>query len=260
MKIVVCIKQVPDTTEIRIDPVTNTLIRAGVPSIINPADMNAIEAAVQLKEKHGGHITVVTMGPPQAAKALRYALSMGADEAILVSDRTFGGSDTYATSYILSQTLKKIGNFDLIFCGKQAIDGDTGQVGPELAEHMGISQVTFVSGLEMSGEKISAVRSLEDVSETVEASLPVVITVMDELNTPRYPEISRMVKAYATEITVWGVDAFEAIDKTKIGLKGSPTSVKKTFAHAIEKENMEITGESDEAKAAVMVQYLKTIL
>ncbi|MBU2699573.1 electron transfer flavoprotein alpha/beta subunit, partial [Sporomusaceae bacterium BoRhaA] len=151
MEMVVCVKQVPDTTEVKIDPVTNTLVRQGVPSIVNPFDKNALEAALQLKEKNGGKVTVVSMGPPQAKDALKECLAMGADEAYLVSDRAFGGADTLATSYTLAAALKKLGKFDLILCGKQAIDGDTAQVGPEMAEHLGIAQITCCSKFEVTG-------------------------------------------------------------------------------------------------------------
>jgi electron transfer flavoprotein beta subunit len=189
MNIIVCVKQVPDTTEVKINPETNTLVREGVPSIINPFDENAIEEALRLREKHGGKVTVITMGPPQASEALRQAVAMGADEVVLVSDRAFAGSDTWATSYTLSQTIKVLGAFDVIFCGKQAIDGDTAQVGPGIAEWLGIPQVTFASKVELDGKKAKIERLLEEVNEVVECPLPLVITVVKQINEPRLPSL-----------------------------------------------------------------------
>ena len=173
MEILVCIKQVPDTTEIRIDPETNTLIRTGVPSIMNPFDAYAVEQALQLKEMTDGRVTVVTMGPPQAKSILGDALAMGVDDAYLVTDRKFGGSDTLATSYILASVARKLGPFDVILCGKQAIDGDTGQVGPEMAEHLDIPQITYVSSVEVDGKGVKAVRECTKHQEIVTAQLPV---------------------------------------------------------------------------------------
>ena len=162
MNIVVCIKQVPDTTEIKIDPVKNTLIRQGVPSIMNPFDKNALETALQLKDTYGGKVVAIAMGPQQAKAVLREAISMGADEGYLVTDRAFGGSDTYATSYILSQAIKKLGPFDVILGGKQAIDGDTGQTAPSIAEHMGATRLTYVLDLKVEGDKVIARRQVEE--------------------------------------------------------------------------------------------------
>ncbi|SFL48035.1 electron transfer flavoprotein subunit beta/FixA family protein [Pelosinus propionicus] len=229
MDILVCVKQVPDTAEIKIDPVTNTLIRAGVPSIVNPFDKNALEAAVQLKEAHGGSVTVISMGPDQAKAALKECLSVGADKAVLISDRLFGGSDTLATSYILATAIKKLGKFDLVLCGKQAIDGDTGQVGPEIAEHLGIAQLTFIAKIEVSGEKITVQREHDEGYEVIEAKLPVVCTVIKSINEPRYANIKSKMAANKAVIEVITAADLPEIDLTKIGLKGSPTKVKKTF-------------------------------
>ena len=171
MKVAVCIKQVPDTTEIRIDPVKKTLIRTGVPSIMNPFDVNAVEAALKLKDQYGGEVTVISMGPPQAKVILREALAMGADHAYLVTDRAFGGSDTYATSYILSQALKKFGPFDVVLGGKQAIDGDTGQTAPSIAEHLGVARLTYVLDMKVEGDKMIASRQVEEGSQIIEASV-----------------------------------------------------------------------------------------
>lgn len=229
MEIVVCVKQVPDTTEVKIDPVTNTLIRQGVPSIVNPFDKNAVEAALQLKEKHGGKVTVLSMGPPQASDALKECLAMGADQAILVSDRAFGGADTLATSYTLAAALRKIGNYDVIFCGKQAIDGDTAQVGPELAEHLGIPQVTYVNKIEVDGDTARLERENEDGYAVVEVKLPVMLTIIKSLNfEPRYPTVKGTMRANRAKIEVWTA-ADLGVNEQRIGLKGSPTQVRKIF-------------------------------
>ena len=228
MNIIVCIKQVPDTTEVRINPETNTLIRDGVPSIINPFDENAIEEALRIKDKTGGKVTVVTMGPPQASEALRQAIAMGVDEVVLVSDRAFAGSDTWATSYTLSQTIKKLGAFDIIFCGKQAIDGDTAQVGPGIAEWLGIPQVTFASKIEINGSGAKIERLLEEVNEVVECPLPAVITVVKQINEPRLPSLKGMMRAKKAEIRTMTAADIEA-DLANTGLKGSPTSVVRIF-------------------------------
>ena len=230
MDIIVCIKQVPDTTEVKINPETNTLVREGVPSIINPFDENAIETALQLKEQHGGKVTVITMGPPQASEALRTAIAMGVDEVVLVSDRAFAGSDTWATSYTLAQTIKKLGNFDLIFCGKQAIDGDTAQVGPGIAEWLGIPQVTFAVKIDVDVDRRRSKieRLLEEVNEIVEAPLPAVITVVKQINEPRMPSLKGLMKAKKTEIRTLNAESIAA-DIKNLGLKGSPTQVVRIF-------------------------------
>ena len=228
MNIVVCIKQVPETTEVKINPETNTLIREGVPAIVNPFDENAVEAALKLREKHGGKVTVITMGPPQAEEALKTTLAMGADEVLLVSDRAFAGSDTWATSYALAQTIKKIGAFDLIICGKQAIDGDTAQVGPGIAEWLGIPQVTFAVKIELDGGKARVERLLEEVNEVAETPLPAVITVVKQINEPRLPSLKGMMKAKKAQIKTLKAEDIQA-DPKNIGLNGSPTQVIKIF-------------------------------
>jgi Electron transfer flavoprotein, beta subunit len=230
MEIVVCIKQVPDTTEVKIDPVTNTLIRQGVPSIVNPFDKNALEAALQLKDKYGAKITLISMGPPQAKAALKECLSMGADTAILVSDRAFGGADTLATSYTLAACIRKIGKVDVIFCGKQAIDGDTAQVGPETAEHLGIPQVTYVSNLDIKGDTAIVDRECEDGYEVIEVKMPVLMSVIKSAAfEPRFPTIKGKMKANRAEIAVWSAADVKA-DEKRIGLTGSPTKVSKIFS------------------------------
>ena len=229
MNIIVCIKQVPETTEVRINPETNTLIREGVKSIINPFDMYAIEEGVRLKEKFGGKLTVLTMGPPQAEAALREAISIGADEGFLVCDRTFAGSDTWATSYTLTGAIKKIGEFDLIICGKQASDGDTAQVGPGISAHLDIPQVTYVKKVEEIKDKSMRVeRMLEEGFEIIETPLPALITVVKEINEPRLPSLKGLMRAKSAKITVLTQKELD-LDPQSIGLCGSPTQVVKIF-------------------------------
>jgi electron transfer flavoprotein alpha/beta subunit len=229
MNIVVCIKQVPDTTEIKIDPVKNTLIRTGVPSIMNPFDKNALEQALSVKEKNGGTVTVISMGPDQAKAVLREALAMGADKAYLVTDRAFGGSDTYATSYILSQVIKKIGPFDVILGGIQAIDGDTGQTASSIAEHLGLNRVSYVLDMEKKDDKVIIKRKVEEGVVVLEAKLPVLVTSLKESNKPRYRTIKGVIDALKADIPEIRFADLPGIDETKIGLKGSPTRVKATF-------------------------------
>ena len=231
MKIVVCAKQVPDTTEVKLDPKTNTLIRDGVPSIINPDDKAGIEAALQLKEKVGGTVTVISMGPPQADAALREALAMGCDDAILVTDRAFGGADTWATSSTIAAALKKL-DFDVIITGRQAIDGDTAQVGPQIAEHLGIPQVSYAEEiLEASEDKLVVKRQFEDRYHVIESKTPCLITALSELATPRYMTVHGIFDAYREkEVKVWTLEELkDTVDMANIGLKGSPTNVKQSF-------------------------------
>jgi electron transfer flavoprotein beta subunit len=229
MKIVVMIKQVPDTTEVRLDKRTGTLIREGVPSIINPEDKNALEEALKLQQSMGARVVVVSMGPPQAEDALREALAMGADEAILLTDRAFAGADTWATATTLGMALKTIGDFDLVLAGRQAIDGDTAQVGPQLAEYLQIPQVTYVRELVVEDGKVRAKRALEDGFEEIEAELPALLTITKEANTPRYPHAGAIMTAYREqEVTLWGAEDIGA-DPETVGLKGSPTQVKRSF-------------------------------
>ena len=231
MKIVVCAKQVPDTTEVKLDPKTNTLIRDGVPSIINPDDKAGIEAALQLKEKVGGTVTVISMGPPQADAALREALAMGCDEAILVTDRAFGGADTWATSSTIAAALKKL-DYDVIITGRQAIDGDTAQVGPQIAEHLGIPQVSYAEEiLEAAEDKLVVKRQFEDRYHVIEIKTPCLITALSELATPRYMTVHGIFDAYREkEVKVWTLEELkDTVDMANIGLKGSPTNVKQSF-------------------------------
>ena len=232
MNIVVCIKQVPDTADVRIDPETNTLVREGVPSIINPFDEFAIEEGLRIREKCGGKVTVITMGPPQADDILRTSLAMGADEVALLSDREFAGSDTLATSYTLSMGIEKIGDVDIVITGKQAIDGDTAQVGPGIASRLRFTQLTYVSKVEEVNPdkgKIVVERLIDGGSERVEGKLPALLTVVKDINVPRQPSILRKKKARNAEIPTWGADDLN-IDPEKIGQKGSPTWVEKIFS------------------------------
>ena len=229
MNFVVCIKQVPGTTDIKIDPETNTLVREGVPSIINPFDTYALEEGVRLKERCGGKVTAISMGPPQAEEALRETISLGMDEAILISDRAFAGSDTWATSYVLSRAISKIADYEVIICGRQTLDGDTGQVGPGLSEMLGIPFVSYVSRVEELREGYMKVqRMVEEGYETIETGLPAVITVVKEINVPRLPSLRGSMKAKIAQIPVWTADDIGA-DADKAGLAGSPTRVVKIF-------------------------------
>ena len=229
MNIVVCIKQVPGTTEIKIDPKTNTLVREGVKSIINPFDTYALEEGVRLRERYGGKVTVVTMGPPQAEEALRETISLGADEAILLSDRAFAGSDTWATSYVLSKAIAKIANYDIIICGRQTLDGDTGQVGPELSEMLKVPFVSYVSKIEEIKDRcIRVQRMIEEGHEVIETTLPAVITVVKEINVPRLPSLRGSIKAKSAKIPVWTA-ADIGVEPEKAGIPGSPTRVVKIF-------------------------------
>lgn len=233
MKIIVCAKQVPDTTEVRLDPKTNTLIRDGVPSIINPDDKAAIEMALRIKDENpGATVTVLSMGPPQAEDLLREALAMGADDAILLSDRAFGGADTWATSQTIAAGLKTIGDYDLILAGRQAIDGDTAQVGPQMAEHLGLPQVSYAEGLEVVDENtIRVKRQFEDRYHLIEIKTPCVITALAELAEPRYMTVSGVYDAYEKDVTVWSLeDVKDNVDVSNLGLKGSPTKVVKSEA------------------------------
>ena len=230
MKIVVCIKQVPDTSEVKLDPKTNTLIRDGVPSIINPDDKSGIEAALRIKAQVGGTVTVVCMGPPQADVAIREAIAMGCDDGVLISGREFGGSDTLATSTIIAAGLKTL-DYDLIITGRQAIDGDTAQVGPQIAEHLGLPQVSYAEDIQVESENsIIVKRQYEDRYQKVRIKTPCVITALTELAEPRYMSVSGTVDAYAKEIKVLGFEELkDKLNPEHIGLKGSPTNVVQSF-------------------------------
>jgi electron transfer flavoprotein beta subunit len=251
MHIVCCIKQVPDTAQVKIDPDTNTLIRSGVESICNPYDLVAVEAAAELVEKYGGKVTAVSMGPPQAESALREALSLGAHEAILLSHRAFAGSDTLATSYTLARAIAKIGQTEpvqLIMCGKQAIDGDTGQTGPGVATRLGCTLFTYVSEIrEVDPENgfITVRREVEGGSEIVRGKIPALLTVELHLSTPRYASLPEMVRSLREEVKVWGVDEIEALTE-RLGVKGSPTMVRGISAPEPRKGGLTFNAEENE--------------
>ena len=245
MRIVVCIKQVPDTAEVRINPETNTLIRDGVPTIINPYDMHALEAGLQIREQAGGKVTVITMGPPQAETALREAIAMGADEAVLLTDRAFAGSDTWATAYTLTKAVTKIGA-DIVLCGKQAIDGDTAQVGPEMAEFMNIPHISYIRKIVgVDPGKLVVQRLMDDGYDVIESALPVLLTVVKELNVPRMPSLKGKMAAKKAEIKKMTAADLQA-DENDLGLKGSPTQVKNIFAPEAKKDRKILEGTPEE--------------
>ncbi|MDD5288550.1 MAG: electron transfer flavoprotein subunit beta/FixA family protein [Dehalococcoidales bacterium] len=256
MNIIVCLKQVPGTTEVKIDPSTNTLIRQGIKAIVNPFDSYALEEGVRIKERHGGKVTAISMGPPQAIEMLRDAISTGADEAILLSDAAFAGSDTLATSTTLGKAIGTIKTYDLIICGRQTLDGDTGQVGPELAEVLGIPFIAYVSKVEeITNDKIRVQRMVEDGYETIETSLPAVITVVKEINIPRLPSLRGLAKAKSAQIPTWTVQSIGA-EKETIGQAGSATWVVKVFyPQRIQHAEM-LTGEP-KAQVNALVEKLK---
>lgn len=257
LHLVVCIKQVPDSREIRIDPKTNTLVRLGVPAIINYYDLHGLEEALRLKDEFGARVTVVSMGPPSAEKALKQCVSMGADEAVLVSDRAFAGADTLATSYVVALTIQKVeerwGTVDIVFCGKQTLDGDTGQVGPGVACRLDIDQLTYVEKLEsldLETREVTVHRHLEDGVERVKARLPVLITALAELNRPRRASLPGILRAARYQPIVWTTNDFPTIDRAKIGLRGSPTIVSKTWVPEPKQVQTEWVSAEDTAEAA----------
>ncbi|TCP68596.1 electron transfer flavoprotein subunit beta/FixA family protein [Baia soyae] len=264
LHIVVCIKQVPDSREIRIDPVTNTLIRQGVPSIVNFYDLHGLEEALRIKDELGARVTVVTMGPPPAEKSLKECISLGADEAVLITDRKFAGADTLATSYVLAKTLEKVadewGAIDMVFCGKQTLDGDTGQVGPGIACRLDLEQLTYVGKVihvDPEKRRVRVERKLEDGVEVVETSFPVLITALKELNKVRRAPMPGMIRAARFKPVVWTTNDFPDIEISKIGLKGSPTIVSKTWVPEVRKVNGEkISGEALEQIAEQLMEKL----
>ncbi|MDR5659817.1 electron transfer flavoprotein subunit beta/FixA family protein [Serpentinicella sp. ANB-PHB4] len=258
MKIVVCVKQVPDTNEVKIDPVKGTLIRDGVPSILNPDDQHAVEEALRIKDSNPeAHVTVITMGPPQAKEVLLECLAMGADRAILVSDRAFAGADTWATSETLAGAIRRLDGYDVIFCGRQAIDGDTAQVGPQIAERLQIPQVTYVEGFEDKGSNFVVRRQLEDGYEMVQVQKPALFTAIQELNEPRYASIPGIVTACREkEVEVFNVDDIE-VDRKQIGLEGSPTQVKRSFTPEAKGKGVMLKGSSKEMAEQLIVNLKK---
>lgn len=257
LHLVVCVKQVPDSREIRIDPVNNTLIRQGVPSIVNFYDLHGLEAALRIKEEHGARVTVVTMGPPPAEKSLKECISLGADEAVLVTDRGFAGADTLATSYVLAKTIEKVadtwGAVDIVFCGKQTLDGDTGQVGPGIACRLDLEQLTYVSQVtcvDAEQRTIQVHRKLEDGTEVVQTKMPVLITALKELGEVRRASLSGMIRAARYKPIVWTTADFRDLERSKVGLKGSPTIVAKTWVPEARKVECQFLTGKDETELA----------
>lgn len=260
LKIIVCAKQVPDTNEIKIDPVKNTLIREGVPSILNHDDANALEEALKIKDLYPDtHITVITMGPPQAKDMLIECMAMGADEGILASDRALGGSDTWATSNALSAVIEKIGEYDIIFAGRQAIDGDTAQVGPQIAEKLGIPQVTYVTEFEMDKnmKDITVKRALEDGYEVIKIQTPCMLTAIKELNNPRYMTVGGIFEACKKEIPTWGAKDLGVDPVKEVGLDASPTNVFRSFTPAPKGKGIMIEADSNQEAAQKLLINLK---
>jgi len=258
-KIIVCAKQVPDTNEIKIDPVKKTLIREGVPSILNHDDANALEEALKIKDQYPDtHVTVLTMGPPQAKDMLMECLAMGADEGVLVSDRAVGGSDTWATSNVLAAAIRKIGDFNLVFAGRQAIDGDTAQVGPQLAEKLGLPQVTYVAefNLDKNMKDITVKRAMEDGYELIRIQTPCVLTAIKELNKPRYMSVSGIFGLKDKEIKVWNANDIE-VDLNTVGLDASPTNVFRSFTPLPKGKGKMIEADTEKEAAQKLLIELK---
>lgn len=259
MKIVVCVKQVPDAKDVRLDPETNTLAREGVESIINPYDQHALEEAVRLKEQLGGEVTVITMGPPQAEEVLRLAISCGADNGVLVSDRAFAGADTWATSYTLAQAITVLGRFDLFICGKQAIDGDTAQVGPGLAMRLDIPYITCIQKVRSADQNGLVVeRMMDDGYDVVAVNYPALLTVVKDINEPRVPSLKGKMKAKKAVIKTLSAEDINA-DPSSIGLPGSPTQVVKVFPPEPRGESAVFSGSIDE-QIDQLVEKLKPYL
>ena len=257
MKVIVCIKQVPDTTDVKIDPKTGTLIREGVPSIINPDDRHAIEEGLRLKERFGGRVVVLSMGPPQAMDALMEAKAMGADLCYLISDRAFAGADTLATSYSLMKSVQATGPWDIVICGRQAIDGDTAQIGPQMAEALGVPQVTYCIEIEIGedGRTVTAKRALEDGYEVIRTKLPALFTVIKDINKPRYPSVKGIVSVCRNcDVQTWTAKDIGASPKM-IGLNGSPTQVARTFAPEPKGQGVVLKGEPE----AVVKELVKRL-
>lgn len=254
MKIIVCVKQVPDTNEVKIDPVKGTLIREGVPSILNPDDANALEAALKFKDEYKDtKVSVLTMGPPQAAIMLRECMAMGADEAYLLSDRAFGGADTCATSTTLAWGIKKIGMPDIIFAGRQAIDGDTAQVGPQIAQRLNVPVVTYVQNIELKDNKLIVQRQMEDGYEVLEVAMPCLLTAVKELNEPRYMSIYNIMDSAEKEIIIWNHNDI-GLEPEKCGLKASPTQVFRSFTPPAKSKGEMLKGTATETAKELIIK------
>jgi electron transfer flavoprotein beta subunit len=257
VKIIVCIKQVPDPEHARMDKESGTVVREGVELMINPFDLYAVEEGLRLKEKMGGEVIAISMGPPQAEAALKEVIGMGVDRGILLTSRDFAGADTWATSYTLARACDRIGDFDIIICGKQAIDGDTAQVGPGVAAKLGIPQITFVRKIdEISKDKIKAERLVEGGYEVISSPLPLLITVVKEINEPRLPTLKGRLNAKKAVIEKWGPEDIGA-EKDKIGINGSPTKVDEIFTPDLSKDGKIFTSDQLEEAAAEIIKKQK---
>ena len=257
MKIIVCIKQVPDPEHAKMDAESGTVVRDGVELMVNPFDLYAVEEGLRLKEEIGGEVVAISMGPPQAEKALREVIGMGVDQGVLLTSRDFAGADTWATSYTLAKACEKIGDYDVIICGKQAIDGDTAQVGPGIAAQLGIPQITFVRKIdEISDKKVKAERLVEGGYEVISSPLPILITVVKEINEPRLPTLKGRMNAKKAEIAHWGPEDIKA-DEDKIGINGSPTMVDEIFTPDLSKEGKIFDSEQIEEAAKEIIQKQK---
>ncbi len=256
MKIIVCIKQVPDVTEVKWDPKTGSLIRKGVPSVINPNDKNAIEAALQLKEKHGGKVTVLSMGPSQVENALRDALAMGADNAVQLTDKRFAGSDTWVTAYTLGLAIRKIGTFDLIICGKEVLDGMTGQVGPQLAEFLNLPQLTYATAIDVINNHVRIKQKFDHMFRIIEAPLPALITAEREINTPRIAPIDTIIEAFNKKIQILTAEDLDG-DSDKFGLDASPTRIRNVHSPKLLKGKVEMLEGGPQDAADCLIKKLK---
>lgn len=254
MNIIVCIKQVPNVTKVKWDE-DGSLIRKGLPTIINQVDKNAIEAALQLKEKHGGKVTVLSMGPSQVESALREALCMGADDVIQLTDKKFAGADTWATSYTLGSAIKKIGDYDLVITGVEAMDGNTAQVGPQIAEYLELPLLSYAMGIEIGDGTVKINQKLGDTARVLEAAMPALITVEKEINIYRVTPIDKVISAFEQDIPVWGLNDIPA-DIVHLGLKGSPTKLRKVYSPKLEKGQVEMLEGSPEEIAGQLVKKL----
>ena len=265
LHLVVCIKQVPDSAQIRVHPVTNTIMRQGVPTIINPYDLFALEEAMRLRDQYGGEVTVLTMGPPMAEEALRRALGHGADKAVLITDRRFAGADTLATSYALAAALEKLGAerpIDLVFTGKQTIDGDTAQVGPGVARRLGLSQLTYVAAIDLldpHAREIFVRRRAEGGLQVLRSKLPCLVTVLEGVNEIRRGSIEDMLRAARAEVTVWSAADAGIEDLQKCGLRGSPTMVRKVFAPSPREESAEMVAVDGKKPAQIAAAVLDLV-
>lgn len=257
MEIVVCIKQVPETFDLEWDPKRGTLLRDGDSGLLNPNDKNALEAALRLKEEHGGTITALSMGPPHAEEALREALSMGIDRAILLCDRAFAGADTWATSYTLSLALKKLAPFDLVLCGKESADGMTGHIGPQLGEFLNLPQLTCATRIDFEGRFVTIEQNLEDGYRVLKSPLPVLITVETGMNQPRIPSMDLILESYQSKkVLCWGSGDLDGLGG-RCGLEGSPTRSKRIYTGQIQRGKVQLLGGQPEETAKKFVQILE---